>query len=61
MMRNPTIDAQRALSQVTMKVYVKGLRRLKFRLWMADKLFRFAAWAIGVSRVDIITEEQAHE
>lgn len=45
--QNLTIDAARHVGRMTLKVRVRGARRVGVRIWLAGIWLRIGAWLIG--------------
>jgi hypothetical protein len=46
-MKPLSVNAGEALRHIKVTIRVKGLRRLRFRLWLGSKLFRIGAAVMG--------------
>ena len=47
------IDAEKLMSNATMRVSLKNVRRLKIRTWIAIRLIRLAVFVLGCDlRID---------
>ncbi|HYH39913.1 MAG TPA: hypothetical protein VD860_16955 [Azospirillum sp.] len=55
-MSTVSFDAREAVRSVTINVKVTGVRRLRARLWLAEKLFRLGAVVAGCG-IEIDTGE----
>lgn len=47
MARIASVDANDALNHMRLNVTIKGMARLKVRLWIATRLIMLAGWVLG--------------
>lgn len=55
-MKNIEINARKVAKRIFIKVVIKGVRRLSFRLWLGSKLIKLGCFVIGCG-VSIVREE----
>lgn len=53
-------DAGDLMNRVTMHVRIKGMDRLRWRIWIAKKLIWLAVRVAGFGRLEIAEEAESH-
>lgn len=56
-MAHTYIDVNKLVSQVALKIEIRGARRLRFRLWLGAKIMALAAWVMGADTSVTVTSE----
>lgn len=48
-MKSVSVNVNDLMSNIIVKLSLKGVRRLTWRIWLAAQIFRFGGWVSGVT------------